>query len=799
MSSTTPAHPQTLPPADAPAEVVPPKLMEDVGVTYPRAALAAGRTETVQVTLILEIDAAGAVTAVELDQGAGSLFDDEAVRAAGALRFEPARRSGTPVPARVRFRYVFEPPPPSLAGRVVDAGTGLPVVQAQVTVRGSSSTRTVATGADGTFRFHDLPSGVTRLSVQSPDHAPQATDVTLVPGDETRVRFELDRSAPLGEPSAAAPIEVTVRGEPRPPAVSSYTREEVRRIPGAFGDPFRAVETLPGVTPVSSGLPYFYVRGAPPGNVGYFLDGVRVPYLYHIGIGPSVIQPAIVDRVDLYSGGYPARLGRFAGGIVAADTADPRPELHGEGTLRLFDVGGVVEGGFGGGRGTALVGGRYSYTAALLSLIAPEITLDYRDYQARLSYDVSPNDRLTVFGFGAYDLLGEVQDDVLHVLFGTEFHRADLRYDHRFDGGRLRTAVTFGYDRTHAAELQANVVARSVGARTELARRLNDRTLLRAGTNITLEGYRVDPSPYRDPENPETEAFSEQFRPRTDLAFGGWTDVTLNLTEALEVTPGLRVDLYRSGEASAVGLDPRLAARLALGPNARLVSTLGVAHQPPSFALPVPGLVPSLQEGLQRSVQSSAGAEIDLDDATTAGLTPFYNAFTNMTDALGAWGGDGAPDFQARSDGRSFGLELFFKRRLTRRLGGFFSYTLSRSERTVGEERFPSAFDRTHVINAAASYRLGRGWSTGGRVLFYSGAPIQPSADGAIVLRTGDVEREPPFVRLDLRLEKRWTLGKGAFIAFVAEVLNASLSKQTLGAEEIGPLVIPSLGAEVGF
>ena len=28
------------------------------------------------------------------------------------------------------------------------------------------------------------------------------------------------------------------------------------------------------MTPIASGLPYFFVRGAPPGNLGYFLDGV---------------------------------------------------------------------------------------------------------------------------------------------------------------------------------------------------------------------------------------------------------------------------------------------------------------------------------------------------------------------------------------------------------------------------------------------------------------------------------------------------------------------------------------------
>ena len=46
-----------------------------------------------------------------------------------------------------------------------------------------------------------------------------------------------------------------------------------------------------------SGLPFFFIRGAPPGNAGYFLDGVRVPLLFHVGAGPSVVHPALIVRV----------------------------------------------------------------------------------------------------------------------------------------------------------------------------------------------------------------------------------------------------------------------------------------------------------------------------------------------------------------------------------------------------------------------------------------------------------------------------------------------------------------------
>ncbi len=173
-----------------------------------------------------------------------------------------------------------------------------------------------------------------------------------------------------------------MHGERPAPAVSSLTRAEVRQLPGAFGDPFRAIESLPGVTPIISGLPFFYIRGAPPGNVGYYLDGVRVPYLYHIAIGPSVVHPPMVDRVDLYPGGYPARFGRFAGGIVARRR---RRRAHstakatcGSSTRAPWRKPASTRPGYRFARRPLLVHG------GIMSLVAQDVTLDYRDYQARV-------------------------------------------------------------------------------------------------------------------------------------------------------------------------------------------------------------------------------------------------------------------------------------------------------------------------------------------------------------------------------------------------------------------------------
>ena len=193
---------------------------------------------------------------------------------------------------------------------------------------------------------------------------------------------------PPEPPAARAPEveEVTVSGS-RPtssPMERRLGRSEVRLVPGAFGDAYRAIEVMPGVVPTVSGLPYYYIRGAPPSAVGYFIDEVRVPYVFHFALGPSVIQPAIISDVALHPAAFPARYGRFAGAVVTGSTRDPASELHGEAQVRLFDAGAYVETPLANGRASAGIGGRYSYTAALFSLVAPDTTIDYRDYNCLL-------------------------------------------------------------------------------------------------------------------------------------------------------------------------------------------------------------------------------------------------------------------------------------------------------------------------------------------------------------------------------------------------------------------------------
>ena len=484
---------------------------------------------------------------------------------------------------------------------------------------------------------------------------------------------------------------------------------------------------------------------------------------------------------------------------MSGETAPARFDFHGEGNIRIFDAGALVETGFADGRGSALLAFRYSYTASILSLIAKDVKLDYRDYQARVAYDLTPRDRITVFSFGAYDLLGQNKNDSLNVLFGSEFYRLDLRWEHAFaPKTTLLYAITLGYEQTRIAD-NRNARNNLGGTRFELHHAFDDGILMRTGGDATLDVYHSTLPNYADPDSPTAQKFNSLFPPRTDRAGGYWLDFVLTPDKLVELTPGLRVDFYRSVGATAFSVDPRLAMRLKVNDKLKLIHAYGLAHQAPSFVVPVPGLVPgSLANGLQTSFQTSAGVEVALPEEITGTATVFHNAFFKMTDALGTTQSLEDPLADNRAGGRAIGFELFLRKRLSKRFGGFFSYTLSRSTRTVDGHTFFATFDRTHVANAALAYDLGRHWRLGTRLVFYTGAPVTTTLPHGLITPppTLTSDRDPVFYRVDLRGEKRWNFGDHMWIAFVMELLNATLHKETISGQSIGPVTIPSIGIE---
>lgn len=758
----------------------PPVVLDDTAVPYP-----VGGEGDARVVLEILVDATGRVREARIVEG-NEPFGEAAWRAVMGWRFAPAKRGEVAVSARIKARVDFRQ---ELAAKPKDA----------------------------------MP----------PENA----------GEK------------LASVPPTAPEEVSVRGARREVGQTTLSSSDVRQMPGAFGDPFRAIEALPGVTPIVSGAPYFYVRGAPPADNGYFVDGVRVPLLFHVGLGQGVIHPGLLDHVDFYPGTPPASYGGLAGAIIAGQTRQPSETFRGEANLRLLDAGALVEAPFGDGRGSALVAARYGYPGLVLSAITKDIALGYWDYQSRATWKLSPRDTIGVLVFGSHDYLataprshppenGPPRTALVEQLV-SDFHRIDARYDHTWPDGRVRVGATIGYDAQGAEPTYTT--NRLAAVRLEIEQRLSPEVLLRTGAGGDVAGYR-----FRQVVATEDVVTPSSASPAPTNVHGGiHADVVWQPTQRVEIVLGGRVDVFASSrggtETILPAADPRLSTRVKLTERLAWTSAFGLTHQYPTLrvgAIPTPLLaLPGFRRGtpqLQTAARASEGVEIALPASFVLSATAFLSAWSGLTDATsqctqlmpGKQGPrpEGTPPDpivcpnDSGEHGRAYGLELLVRRSLSRRLGGWLSYTLSRSRRvahfltaTGGDARaiVASEGDRTHVLNAILAYDLGRRWRVGGRFLAYSGSPYS-KLDGTVPLPPYNDQRYPPFFRFDVRVEKRWPVGEKGAIAFVFEAQNVTLSKEVHGLDcrgelgptgettvctpaTTGPITLPSVGVEAFF
>ena len=286
LDQPLPAPPEPTEPARPPKVTKPPAVRKNVDPVYPPEALAAGLAG--DVTLTIDIDAEGLVTAVAVTTPAGNGFDEAAVAAVEQMEFSPPRstasrlRSGSAYTIHFQPKTVpapepppppkAEPPPPELKppevtgrvivrGRMLERGTRDPVIGANVAVirRG-----TAMGGGDPPAVTEGSTDDNGRFEVRSA----AAGDLTVIVSDAAHESCGRDFRAPdIGGATPAEWIcysrardaglnETRVRAKSEHPEETkeTLTRTELMTVPGTVGDPLRVLMNLPGVARVPFGL-----------------------------------------------------------------------------------------------------------------------------------------------------------------------------------------------------------------------------------------------------------------------------------------------------------------------------------------------------------------------------------------------------------------------------------------------------------------------------------------------------------------------------------------------------------------
>jgi TonB family protein len=829
--------------ADARAVFEPPRALTDTAVPYPPDAPPIH--EPVSVTVKLLVDTTGTVTKVELVTPPAPVFDEAVTTAARGFRFDPGRYGGKPVAVTVTFTQKFLPraapaaPTPAAAGptapagpaltaalrgRLVELGTRRPLAHATVTALVGDQYYTTESDTDGHFRL-PLPPGPARVSVFAAEHNAFVQQETLAAHQEVAVTYLVERerynryeTIVIAERPREEVSRITLRGD------------EIQKVPGTFGDPFRVIQTLPGVSSVVSLLPFPIVRGASPSSTGFLLDGTRIPLLFHLLSGPSVIHPEFIDEIQFFPGGAPAPYGGYVGGVVDGRTRRARAdERLIDIDVNLLQAGGFVREPVTPIGATVTAAGRYGYPGFLLGLATNQVSLSYWDYQLRLDGGTSVNG-WTVFLFGARDELDTPSPTAMandpnpplqpSLVLG--FHRLDLRL-HRTQGRLEETyRAVLGYDRTYSNGTDFWVWTAEPSVTATWTQ--NDRLRFVGGVQGTVRDLQQGAGALAA-ANPLSSLTSSL---GTIYVGSSYLETIWRPTPALLVRPGVRADVYADSTATKPAVDPRLTLRYRLfernltepdlNADARAVwlkASAGIYHQPPRFVLPLPGLdLMPLKYGLLRSYQTSAGAEIPLRGKISLSAEAFFNymdptifdlSFNQasvVTDAnhsviptsvvLPPDPGQEIIDRLTKPQlGRAYGLEFLLRRQSKTGLYGWISYTLSRSERQRDGVWVPYDFDRPHLVNVVAGLPLRRNWDLGLRLQYQSGRPTTTTAGYNAAYGTG-------YFRFDFRVDKRAVWRKW-LLDFYVDVTNAALLPEEVQPGTVLRYVLPTVGLRGRF
>ncbi len=683
----------------------------------------------------------------------------------------------------------------AVRGQVIDDTDGAPVSGAGVTA--VESGRMAASDGSGRFVLPIDEKKDSALNVSAPGY--RIKNVALMhSGTDENITVRLRRLD-----DSRGDILVTGRQEKQTVSRKTVEREELRRMPGAAGDALRGLQSLPGVAVSADYSGELYVRGNGPYDNRIFLDGFWIYQAYHFGGFVSIIPTDIIDDIDFYAGGFPARYGEATGSVLDITTRErTAPGWGGRIDINLLSAGALIEGSIT-DRSYFILAGRRSYfelyARPLIERMGDvEVTVmpAFWDYQGKIGIRLSEASTIELLAFGsgdraelAYSDSSDVDVDLLNRRFGTDtvFHvqglswkyrpSSSFRSDFRADTYTARARWYYG------EYLDADVDLRGGSAREDLSVRFCRYLEVAAGLEFVYAGLAIDALvPVPKQGAPINALFPEDYnfvRYTVDdlhyLHYGGYIQTALTLGPVRWVA-GVRGDIHQ--EIRRFGyVSPRTSLEIAIGESDRIFAATGIFRQAQDiyFTNDVFGN-PDLTT--QTAVHYIAGFTHDFGERTALTVEGYCKKLSGLIVA------GGAETFVDDGTGRVYGGEVLLRRRLVRNFFGWMSYGYSVSKRDNhdGRGEYFFEYDRTHIVNLIASWKPLEWFQVGFRWRYASGLPVTAITGSVYDAGRGEYlpvysqdfrgERLPSYHKLDIRFDffadwfdVRWDL--------YIEILNA--------------------------
>lgn len=706
-------------------------------------------------------------------------------------------------------------PAGSIAGRVLSTSNEV-ITGAQIAVQ--PGTAEVTVNADGSFEIRGLAPGSYRLTVSADGYSPHTQIVAITAGEAVEYDVVLTpvfRS--LGDITVSSTFSLN-RSDPSPGV--ALDRQQLLELPHIGDDVIRALPLLPGVAAGdSSGQ--FNVRGGLFREVLFVLDGLEIYEPYHLqdfeGVF-SIIDPRLLDEVQLLPGGFPAEYGDRSAAVLELTTVEPEGPPTGELGVSFLTIWGNGQGGFADGRGTWFASVRRGFLDLIMDLVGPEDSEterssgspSYWDVNGKLGYELRPAHNLTARllwsddsndqeeweiedGYPEYELWdtgygnGALWLHDAWVIGERSFVTTIASYN-RVDRDRIVVGEDYGSSQSIHDERQLEVL----GLRQDWSYQASTSHFLKWGVDVrrydAVYDYRNEFVHFGD--EPQRTLFAGEF---SGTNYGLYLADRFRLGDEVTAEIGARWD--RSGLTDDDHVSPRLKLVWAASPatavrvgwghyfQSQRPHELQVADGETDFRAAEKAEHRTL--GFEHWWQTGRGhwsLRAEAYQRITEDVRPRYE---NLFDPFPLYPETSYDRYLiAPESSEAVGVELF----LTHRGGGAFdwwaNYTWSEVTDRIDGRDVPRQFDQTHAFTVSATWRPTALWTLTGAWMYHTGWPTTavsgelvegPDGEPEIVPVLGPIndERLPDYHRLDLRIVRRMELSRRGTIELFLDIQNA--------------------------
>lgn len=619
-------------------------------------------------------------------------------------------------------------------------------------------TQTKSGTATNVYGFYSLTVKESTFQLQLSYLGYQQFDTTITLTENAALDFYLEEQVGEIDEIEVSATRLELQEEVNSTRMSSFSirPEEIQNIPtlGGEADLIKIAQLLPGVTAGNEGTSGMFVRGGTDDQNLVVLDDAVVYNLGHLFGFFSVFNADAIKDVEIVKGGFSADYGGRLSSVMDVRMNEGSQQRYNvRGGLGLLTSRLTIDGPVIKDRMSFMIAARRTYIDRVFQLLGSNLPYYFYDYNAKLNYKISNNDRIYFSSYFGDDVLAfnetsgdDEGDSDLNFGFKLGNFTSTLRWNHIYENQKLFSNVTVHQTR-FKYDIQGDFIDNSLLIRSQ----------------IQDVGVKADWQYFESTENKYvfgTQSVSHFFRPNVVSTSGDIGDFVddrkgeliqntewalyagneRDISDQLKLNIGLRYSFTLTEKKLYTGPEPRFSARYKINDENSIKASYSLMRQymhrvsSSSIALPTDLWYPVTRNVKpQRSHQFALGyTRIFPKNQLSLTIETYYKDLNNLIEYR-----EGASlilndNFEREliaGKGGSYGIEFLLRKKYGS-FTGWTSYSLSKTSRTFDElnggNTYPAKYDRRHVANLVSMIELNDRVTFSAVWSFQSGAWFTP-------------------------------------------------------------------------